>query len=58
MYVLGSAGFYLLVLGRGERFIFLFCVMWGEVLELLGLKVVRSGEQKRGLVGGGEGWRC
>lgn len=44
MYILGSAGFYLLVLGGGECFIFLFHVMWGEVLELLGLKVIESGE--------------
>ena len=57
MYVLESADSYLLVLGRGECFVFLFCVMWGGVLELLWLRVVGSGEQEWVEVGRGVGWR-
>lgn len=57
MYVLESADFYLLILGRGECFMFLFYAMWGEALELLGLKVVEGEEQRCGLVGRGVGWR-
>ena len=36
---------------------FLFYAMWGEALELLGLKVVEGEEQRCGLVGRGVGWR-